>query len=501
MMIQDGPERDIILVDEYQHLSNQRSVNDLMLIHSDDSLEDGYKKKKDSNPERTTPCYMLWVLMVCSALASVQFVYSIQFALGTPLFKQKFKLTPSTITLIQSTCGPISGFLVQPIIGVYSDNSTFRLGRRRPYIIIGALCCMIGQMLIAYSPVLGQLLGDNENGVAPSDYKAGIAIAITGFWIMNLAVNTMQGPCRSLISDIIPEDKQTLGNAFAVITMGLASVAASLIGARYSTEEHSYRDLFTIGTVFTGVMVIPTLIAAKEEQALDVDRISSPFVVFKKIVGGFRSMNGQMIWICSVFFLSWFGYSPFMVSMTNYFGENVSPNNYQQGVQLGFYANACLSASSLIFSFLVPLIVKYTGERFVYMFTHQLAGVAFILFLVFDKPAVWLAILLTSLVGPSFTTFNSIPYSLMSSHCPKREAGLYMGVLNSAAVVSQTISIMTSGQVEGAFHQDSAYAIAYGGLFTIICSVACWGLPTASIKDEQVEFEQGEDDEDQPLMA
>jgi hypothetical protein len=66
---------------------------------------------------------------------------SIQFAIGTPLFRQKLKVSDANIAIILSTAGPISGFLVQPVIGVLSDACQFRFGRRRPFILGGALLC------------------------------------------------------------------------------------------------------------------------------------------------------------------------------------------------------------------------------------------------------------------------------------------------------------------------------------------------------------------------
>eukprot|EP01133_Synstelium_polycarpum_P006565 gene6565-7611_t len=419
------------------------------------------------------------------------------FALGTPLFKQKFKLTPSTITLIQSTAGPISGFIIQPIIGVYSDNCKSRWGRRRPFITAGAFFCVVSLLAIAFSPDIGLLCGDNKNGTTPHDFKIGILIAIIGFCVMNLAVNVMQGPTRSLVADLAG-DKQQLGNAMAANTMGLASIVANIIGATLSQLDDCYRIIFVIGAAFTAVSIIPTLIVSKEKVMTieDVDDIKNPLVAFKKIGTGFRTMPLDLMRISLVFFVSWFAFSPYMVSVTNYFGSNVFPGNYQKGVSWGFWASAFFSLSSYIFSFLLHPLIKIFGYKFVYSMTQVVAGVGMILFLVFDKPSLAVALIITTMIGPNFTCFNSIPYALMAETVPKRDAGMYMGVLNSAAVVSQTISILISGRIEASKNEDSAYAIAFGGCIAIAGGLIAWLLPMKR-DAEEVEINA---DEDKPLL-
>ncbi|EGG20392.1 hypothetical protein DFA_07516 [Cavenderia fasciculata] len=443
--------------------------------------------------------YIFWLFWVCFALAGVQFIYSIQFALGTPLFNQKFKMTPSTITIIQSTVGPIAGFLIQPIVGVYSDNSTSRFGRRRPYIFAGALASVVGMLAIAFSPDIGKALGDNISGLTPHDYRAGIAFAVIGFLIMNVAINMMQGPCRSLISDLLEPEKQHIGNSMVMGVMGFSSIIANIIGAQLSTYPNSYRNLFLIGTGFTAASVIPTLLVAKErpQSPSSVEKIKSPIQVFAKIGKAFVSMTKPMIIIFFVFFVSWFGFSPYMVSNTNFFGSNVaSGDDYNQGLKLGFYATAAFSATQFLFSFFLPPLIKLLGVKLIYSLTQAVAGVALVLYAKFDYPSIPVAIVLTSVVGVNFATFNSIPYTLMLEHTPKNDAGLYMGVLNCAAVISQTISIYTSGLVEEWKHQNSAWAIAYGGLFSLAGVFLVWILPVDHKKQDELDIQS----ENKPLL-
>ncbi|EGC31816.1 hypothetical protein DICPUDRAFT_57477 [Dictyostelium purpureum] len=464
--------------DKYDKLNENESINDVKIQDYQDNKNDhqGDIYKTDSTGGLIK--FMFWLFAICFSLAGVQFVYSIQFALGTPLFINKFKLTPSTTSIIQSTAGPISGFLVQPIIGVYSDTCKSKFGRRKPFIVFGSIFCIAGLILIAFSPLIGQALGDKESSELTSDHKIGLIIAIAGFWIMNLSVNVMQGPTRSLVSDLCPMDKQHLGNSMAVNVMGFASIIANIIGSFFASNENSYRDLFIIGAGFVACSVIPTIFVAKEKQ-LDssVQSPKSPIDVFKKIGFAFRTIPKELAIISLVFFISWFGYSPFMVNNTTYFQKNVFPENANKGLEFGFYAQAALSAVSFLFSFFLSGLINLVGEKLVYSVSQAIAGACLILFLVFDHASPGLAIALTALVGINFCTFNAVPFAMMVKVIPSKDIGLYMGVLNSSAVVSQTISILTSGRVLAAKNQDTAWAMAYGGLFTILGVFLAWILP------------------------
>ncbi|KYR02270.1 hypothetical protein DLAC_01100 [Tieghemostelium lacteum] len=477
------------------------------MMEINNSDKDGYKNiviedsgasqpKKQFESTSQMVKFIFWLFCVCCSLAGVQFVYSTQYALGTPLFVNKFKMSPSTVTFIQSTAGPIAGFIIQPIVGVYSDACKSSFGRRRPFILTGAIMAIVSLLLIAFSPELGELMGDNDDGLYASDHKAGIAVAVTGFWIINFAVNVIMGPTRSLISDIVESDKQHFGNSMAVNTMGLASVIACVLGAQLATLANPYRNLFVIAAAFVGASVLPTLIAGKEKQLpADHPSVTSPIQVFTKIGYAFKTMPRDLGLISIVFFISWFGYSPNMVSTTTYFATNVEPNDQVAGIKYGFYAIAAFSAVSFLFSFFSPKLIHLLGARFVYSITQAIAGVSFILLLVFDRPQPWLAIMLNGFIGFNFTCFNSIPYALAIEVIDKKDAGLYMGVLNSSAVVSQTISIFTAGRIESWKNEDVAWAIAYGGIFSLLGAIVAWILPTPK------SLQSSKDDENKPLLG
>lgn len=436
--------------------------------------------------------YTVWLFCLCFSLAGVQFIYSIQFAVGGPLFSQKLKVSNSMIAIILSTAGPISGFVVQPIVGVVSDNCTFRFGRRRIFILGGALLAVLGMGIIGFSAYFGKWCGDDPDGKSVGDHYRGLIFAIGGLWLMNVAVNVMQGPARALVTDVVDADKQQMGNAMVSNTMGLAAIVANVVGAQFLTTSEPYMYMFSMGMGFVLFSIVPTLLVAGEKpyvRPADEKRVSV-LGVFIKIYKGFRTMTFPMFRVVFVFFLCWCGYSPFMIYITTFFGKNVeggdpdhSKDVYQRGVKYGMYGTAGFALLSLLYSLVLPYLVnsRIPGLRFTYFVTQCLQTACFLLFLWFDQ--LWVALLLTSLVGINFTAFNSIPYALFADLTAGKDAGMYMGVLNSASVVAQTVTNSLASPIITWQDQNVKYGIAFGGIFAGVAALLVWFLPVKQAEE------------------
>eukprot|EP01114_Cavostelium_apophysatum_P003449 TRINITY_DN1333_c0_g1_i4.p1 TRINITY_DN1333_c0_g1~~TRINITY_DN1333_c0_g1_i4.p1 ORF type:complete len:460 (+),score=51.81 TRINITY_DN1333_c0_g1_i4:178-1380(+) len=372
-----------------------------------------------------------------------------------------------------ATAGPISGFIAQPIVGVISDSLPSKFGRRRPFILGGTLCCAFGMGLIATSDLLGTLLGDNPKGDSMHDHRIAIVFAIIGLWIMNLCVNIIQGPARAIVADLLPDDKQQIGNATVSAVMGLAGVIACVVGAQFFGKPNPYRYLFLIGVGFVLLACLPTIIAAKEVPY--VRREGQPrtgvIQVFTKIFLGFKRMPGPMLRVALLYFLSWCAYTPYMVNLSVYFGENVygnGPNtdSSQFGLKMAMYALAIASGVQWLFSLVLPSFIKVAGVKIPYFTTQLIATACYALFYWFPHPK-FVPYVLMAAIAPNFATFNSIPYAIVGT-AGKDDAGLYMGVLNSASVVAQTITGFMCTGILTVGKQNVGLAIAFGGALSLL---------------------------------
>jgi len=347
---------------------------------------------------------------------------------------------------------------------------------------VGAILCVLGMALVGNSPNLGVLLGDNENGITPSDHKFGLAIAITFLWVINLSVNAMQGPSRALIADLLPLQEQQFGNAILMATTGLSNVVAYLIGAQVLETDHPYQILFMIGCGFLTICTIPTLIVAKEKVYVPEGVVSrSPLDAFAQIGRTFITMPNVVVRIFIVFFFSWCAYSPFLIYLTIYYGynvENFNAKDYNHGVQLGFYGLALNAVVSFLYGITQTFYLKHIGIKPTYFITQVIATVCFAAMWILSvdhRLTVAIALVLTAAVAMNFTAFNSIPFALLADAVPNSQMGLYMGVLNSAATLSQVFTNVVAGKgVVAHANENVAWAFCVGAGLSAVASLLVW---------------------------
>jgi len=348
------------------------------------------------------------------------------------------------------------------------------------------LLVVLGMFFVGNSVEIGKALGDNEAGELPSDHKFGLGIAIGFLWLINISVNAMQGPARALIADLVPADAQQLGNAVLTATTGLSNVIANVVGAQFLMTSDPYRILFMIGCAFTTICTLPTLFAAKEKQYVPTEpERTGPLDAFAKIGKSFMTMPNVVVRIFVVFFFCWCAYSPFMIYITNYFGYNVENAGndqelFQRGVQLGMYGLALFAGLSFLYSMIQTPLLKIIGIRPTFFISQVIATVCFGSLWFFsykNMMTVPLALILTALVAINFTAFNSIPFALLADSVPNSKMGLYMGVLNSAATLSQVATNILAGKVvvEEA-NQNVAWALCFGAGISAITCVLVWIL-------------------------
>lgn len=135
------------------------------------------------------------LLRVASVASGIQFGWALQLSLLTPYVQQLG--IPHQWASIIWLCGPVSGLFVQPLVGHMSDRCTSRFGRRRPFIVVGAIAIVVAVLIIGYAADIGWLLGDTE-----SNRPRAITAFVIGFWILDVANNVTQGPCRALLGDL-----------------------------------------------------------------------------------------------------------------------------------------------------------------------------------------------------------------------------------------------------------------------------------------------------------
>lgn len=364
------------------------------------------------------------------------------------------------------------------------SSSTFKWGRRRIFILVGALISMVGMVSIGCSIEIAQALGESKDGERVKDHPIGLSFAIIGLWIMNLFLNMMQGPARALVNDLVHTDDLQTANAIVTTVMAFSNIIANVSGAQLfragSITKEPYLILFNIGAGVLLLTTIPTLIFAKEERHIIKQGEKKKTVkdTFIDIYKGFRYMPRKLVIVIILFYLSWAAYAPTMVNLTTYFKENVFAGD-EEGIEKGMYALAFFAAATFAYSLIGPSVIKCLGIKGAYLVTQVVATVLYALPPIMADWPYPVIVVVTSLVGPNFGTFHAIPFALVSSITAGQAEGLSMGLLNVAAVGSQTITNAIGSAIIGAVPklptgaQDVSWGIAFGAIFSFLAGIWC----------------------------
>ena len=164
------------------------------------------------------------IIIVAAIAAGLQFGWALQLSLLTPYVQQLG--VPRTWSSFIWLCGPMSGLIVQPTVGYYSDRCSSRFGRRRPFIVAGAVFVAVAVILIGFAADIGHSAGDE---LAKRTKPRAVAIFVVGFWVLDVANNMLQGPCRALLTGL------SLGilNLFIVIPQLLVSAVSGPLDAAF----------------------------------------------------------------------------------------------------------------------------------------------------------------------------------------------------------------------------------------------------------------------------
>ncbi|KAL0392172.1 UNVERIFIED_CONTAM: Sucrose transport protein SUC4 [Sesamum radiatum] len=264
------------------------------------------------------------LLRVASVACGIQFGWALQLSLLTP-YVQELGI-PHAFASIIWLCGPLSGLLVQPLAGHFSDRCTSRFGRRRPFILAGAVSIVFSVLIIGHSADIGWLFGDRGQ----KKTRAVVAFVI-GFWLLDVANNMTQGPCRALLADLTGKDhrRTRVANAYFSLFMAVGNVLGFATGS-YSNwfkilpftltsacnvSCANLKAAFIIDIIFILITACISLSAAHEQPL--ISRVTAPHsgemsqgssnheAFLWELFGTFRYLPGTVWIILLVTALTW----------------------------------------------------------------------------------------------------------------------------------------------------------------------------------------------------
>ncbi|EME31816.1 sucrose transporter, GPH family [Galdieria sulphuraria] len=503
---------------------------DLFKVEERTEQLDNNSSSEDEETLQPLTLRRLLLLTICTA--GQAFSWACQFTYMTPHFLE-LGLEKEWANFLW-VAGPISGLIVQPTIGAYSDRCTSRFGRRRPFLFAGMLCMVCGLLLVANSKNIGKLFGDSSRS-AP---RGALVISIIGFWIIDLSNNAIQAPGRTLLADLAPPEQQELANALTSFWMGVGNLGGYVVGgfpAIYSWIPLGWSDLNSVFIIAVAVLVptcLTTLLCANEKplakdplefmgdsgrrQSIDTGKRPT---VLTEILRAFADMPKPMEGVMYVQFFSWIAFFAFQINASSWMGENIfggKPTAYPEyseeafkrlhafeaGVKAFSLSMAVQSVVSLLFSALLPVVIGLTSLRAVYLFTQiDLAMTLLVAVGITYLPVTWrkiFAMLLVSSTGIPWAATLSLPYAIVARLADPDAKGLFLGVLNIFIVIPQLLVALSVGAVLKMFGGNLNAALVLGGFSAILAAffVVNLTLPKEIETEEEDEERQEEEKEE-----
>lgn len=454
------------------------------------------------------------ITLVAAIAAGVQFGWALQLSLLTP-YVQLLGIPHKWAAFIW-LCGPVSGLIVQPIVGYYSDNCTSRFGRRRPFIAAGAALVAVAVFLIGFAADLGHAGGDPPGkGTKPR----AIAVFVVGFWILDVANNMLQGPCRALLADLSGGNAKKMSTSNALFSFFMA--VGNVLGYAAGSYTHLYRifpfsktsacdvycanlkscffisiALLLIITVIALTVVRETAFVASPEEAEMIKKHKIP--VFGELFGALTDLPKPMWILLLVTCFNWIAWFPFLLFDTDWMGKEVyggkvGGSMYDRGVRAGALG---LMLNSVVLG-LASLGVQYSARGFIGVRKlwgggNFLLAACLALTVVITKVAehtrrygtdgVLLppetgvkvgSLALFAVLGIPLSVTYSIPFALASIFSSNSGSGqgLSLGVLNLAIVIPQMMVSVTSGPWDDLFGGGNIPAFVVAAVAAAISGV------------------------------
>ncbi|KAK4434977.1 Sucrose transport protein SUC4 [Sesamum alatum] len=470
------------------------------------------------------------LLRVASVACGIQFGWALQLSLLTP-YVQELGIPHAWASIIW-LCGPLSGLFVQPLAGHFSDRCTSRFGRRRPFILAGAISIIVAVVIIGYSADIGWILGDRGQ-----KKMRAIVVFVVGFWILDVANNMTQGPCRALLADLTGKDhrRTRVANAYFSLFMAVGNVLGYAAGS-YSNwfkilpftltsactvNCANLKAAFIIDIIFIIATTLISLSAANEEPLTslhvplhsDEEMLgdSSQHEAFLwELFGTLRYLPGTVWIILLVTALTWIGWFPFLLFDTDWMGREIyggKPNdgkNYSMGVRMGSLGLMLNSVVLGITSVLMEQLCRKWGAGFTWGVSNILMSLCFVTMLIItairnsmnigDHPppdgVVITALVVFSFLGIPLAITYSVPYALVSSRIQALGLGqgLSMGVLNLAIVIPQVIVSLGAGPWDQLFGGGNSPALIVAGFSAFVGGlIAILAIPRTRVEKSRIQ--------------
>lgn len=421
--------------------------------------------------------WQIWNMNV--GFLGIQFSFGLQQTAISPIF-EFLGADPHDLPLL-NLAGPVTGFVIQPIIGAISDKTwSPRWGRRKPFFLIGAI---IASLALFGFP-----------------FTTGLGLGIMLYWMLDIGNNTAMEPYRAFVGDKLNDEQLTYGYQMQSLFVGagivLANASIFLLKKYIGTDDTTtdgiptwlYYPFFigsilSLGTILWSVLKTPENPPSEEE--LQEIKASSDQSIFKKAAEPFIDIYKAILhmpkfmWkLSAVYLFQWYGLFIYFQFIKPMFEESMGMDESTALAQASKMNLTYNLVTMLVALILVPIAARL-GNKLVYVFGLFGTSIA-LLSIPFIQDAN-LVLLPMILMGIGWAAMMGIPYSMVSKIIPQEKRGVYMGIVNMMIVIPMMIQTVTFGPIiKNLLNNSAVNAILFAGVFFLISSFLALRLNTKS---------------------
>ncbi|MDO7873422.1 MFS transporter [Hymenobacter sp. ASUV-10] len=395
------------------------------------------------------------------------------FALQNANVSRIFETLGGTEIALYWLAAPLTGLLVQPVIGYLSDRTwSPRWGRRRPFFLIGAVLASLALLVMPNVTALWMAVGM--------------------LWIMDSSINISMEPFRALVGDLLPSEQRTTGFAAQTFFIGVGAVVASSLPWMFTNWfgiantapageiPPSVRYSFYLGGVAFFGAVLWTVLRTREYPPHDLAEFEAEKQRSAGFMNGVREsfagilhMPKTMRQLAVVQFFSWLAlfsmwiYATPAITSHIYHTTDATSKLYNEGADWVGICFAVYNGVSALAALILPVIARATSRRVTHLLCLVVGGLGLISIYFIQNPN----LLLVSMVGVGFAwaSILSVPYAMLAGALPANKMGYYMGVFNFFIVIPQVVAGLILGYfTTHVFGGQSVYTLMLGGASMIL---------------------------------
>ena len=405
---------------------------------------------------------------MCFGFLGIQFGWGLQMGNMSAIYEY-LGAEPDQIPLLW-LAAPLTGLIVQPIIGYFSDNTwSPRFGRRKPYFFFGAIFASI---LLVFMP-----------------YSSTIWMAAGMLWILDASINVSMEPFRAFVADMLPKEQYSKGYTMQAFFIGLGSVLAAVLPwlfldiLGYSDEAADgkvpqYVKLsFLVGGIAYFLAVMYTILKTKEyppeyfehEEEEDLGYFEGLKKAFYNMPDAFKKLAPVQFFTWMGLFLMWF-YFTVTITQTVFGADSPDAEGYSDGVVWGNLCFGFYSVVTFIFALVMPQLAEKMGKKKLHALCLLIGGIGLLSVAVIANK--WMLFISMAGVGVAWASVVSMPYAMIADEIPVKQMGIFMGLFNMFIVIPEIIAALGFGWVmSSVFDNTKVYAIITAGVMLVIASL------------------------------